>query len=50
MTSISFASEYPRADAQSGDQSFKAIVLFCCWGLAAAFCVISLGVPLVAAS
>ena len=44
MTMISLVSSRPIGAAKQGDQSFKAIALFCCCGLAASFGLIALGV------
>jgi len=49
MTTVSFVSTRPVAEAKSGDQSFKLIARFCCSGLAATIGLLALGLDLSAA-
>jgi hypothetical protein len=46
MTAISIVSMGSVAEAQADEQSFKAIVRFCCLGLVASLCLATLGVDL----
>jgi hypothetical protein len=46
MTAILRASMHSIVDAESGDQSFKLILLFSCCGLAVSIGLIALGVDL----
>jgi len=46
MTAILLASMHSIANAESGDQSFKLISLFCCCGLAASIGLVAIGVDL----
>jgi len=49
MSTLSLVATRQVVGAQSGDQSFKLIVLFCCSGLAASIGLLALGVDLSAA-
>ena len=46
MTALLLASLHSIVDAESGDQSFKLVLLFSCCGLAASLGLVALGVDL----
>jgi hypothetical protein len=50
MTTISIASMHSVPAGRADDQSAKTIVLFCCVGLVASFCLMTFGIDLSAGS